>query len=89
MISREHFEEVEAVEAQLDAFIEKRAREAADQERVEELWAESARRDRQRRREENRLTWREFHLHLACNHAALCDRHRQRAAELAAPEGVA
>jgi hypothetical protein len=40
----------EAAEAQIDRFIEKRAREEADADRVEELWAASEARERERRR---------------------------------------
>jgi len=47
------------------------------------LWEESARRDRERRRQENREAWHSYHLLLADKHAALCDRHRAKAEELA------
>jgi hypothetical protein len=42
----------EKAEKSIDAFIEKRARERADANKVEELWVESSRRVRERRREE-------------------------------------
>ena len=45
------------VEAELDQLVEKRARRAAEQERIEELWAESERRDLARRRREHRALW--------------------------------
>ena len=48
LLRREDYEVVEAVEQQLDAFIEKRAREKADANRIEEEWAKSERRDRER-----------------------------------------
>ena len=83
MLERLDYEAVEAVEQQLDAFIERRARERADANRTEELWAISEARERERRREENREAWRSYHLLLAGNHAALCDGHRAKAEELA------
>jgi uncharacterized protein YifE (UPF0438 family) len=42
-------EAVERVEAELDAFVEKRAREKAEANRIEEEWAESERRVRKKR----------------------------------------
>lgn len=39
-------EAVERVEAELDSFIERRARQAKDVAKVEELWAESEARER-------------------------------------------
>ena len=73
---------VEKVEAELDSFIEKRARQAAEQEHVEELWEESVRRDRERRREENREAWRGFHAHMQELHAQLAAEHRAKAERL-------
>ncbi len=76
-------EAIERVESELDRFVEKRAREVRDQENVEALWKESARRDLQRRREENRLAWLEHERHMERLHAGLCEEHRIRADELA------
>lgn len=73
---------LERVESELDRIVEKRAREARDAERVEELWAESARRDRERRREENREAWRSFHAHMQALHAGLASEHQEKAAKL-------
>jgi hypothetical protein len=79
---------VEKVEAELDRFIEKRARQAAELEHVEELWEESVRRDRERRREENREAWHGFHAHMQELHASLSEEHRAKAqALLDDPEG--
>jgi hypothetical protein len=50
-------ETVERVEAELDAFVNKRARQAKDAERVQELWAESERREREKRRQQNGWGW--------------------------------
>ena len=66
---------------------EKRAREARDAEAIEELWAKTERRDQERRQRENAAAWHSYHLLLAGNHAALCDRHRAKAAELAGELG--
>ena len=68
---------VEAVEAELDRFVERRAREARDQERVETEWAKSERQHRERRRERNRELWCSWHLGQA-------ERLERTAAELAA-----
>ncbi len=43
-------EAVERVEAELDAFVERRAREAKDAAKVEELWVKSEREHREKRR---------------------------------------
>lgn len=82
-------ETIERIESELDAFIEKRAREAKDAAKVEEAWKESERAHRQRQREENRLAWREFYLNLANAHEAHASRHREKAAALSNGEGDA
>ncbi len=79
----------ERVEGELDQFIEKRAREEADANAVEALWAEQDRRERTRRREENREAWIAFHRGLARSHAALSESHEERAERLAAGEASA
>lgn len=92
MIERMDYEATEAVEAQLDAFIEKRARESEEVNRIEAAWKESERRHRERRREENREAWRSFYLgqaeRLERTAAELAANHRAKAAELAATEGA-
>lgn len=50
MTSGEDFEALERAEQQIDAFIEKRAREAKDAAAIDEAWRESERRHRERRR---------------------------------------
>ena len=75
-------EVAERVEAELDSFIEKRARERADANRIEQLWQESARRDRERRRAENREAWHGFHAHMQELHASLSEEHRSKAEAL-------
>ena len=47
----------EAVEADLNRLIERRASAETDPEEREELWKESVRRYNEHRREENRLAW--------------------------------
>ena len=77
---------VEKVEAELDSFIERRARERADANKVDELWAESDRRERVRGREENREAWRGFHAHMQALHAGLSEEHKIMADALAEEE---
>ncbi len=80
-------ETVERVEQELDQFVERRAREAKDAAAVEELWAESTRRDRERRREANREAWREYERHLERVHMGLALEHRAKADALVDEEG--
>ena len=79
-------EAMERAEAELDRFIDRRAREAGDANAIEELWAESVRRHHARRREENRQSWIAFHRGLARAHAAISDEHRVKADALAVAE---
>ncbi len=46
-------EAIEIAEAELDRFIERRAREAGDANAIEELWAASVRRHHARQQETN------------------------------------
>ncbi len=82
MIERMDYEAVEAVEAQLDQFIEKRARESAEQRRVEAEWAISERRHRERRREANRQAWIDFYGHMNRLHLGLAAEHADRRSRL-------
>ncbi len=66
---------VERVEGELDRTIEKRAAQADEHRRIEAAWAESERRYRDRRWEENAAAWRSYHLDQA-------ERLEQTAAEL-------
>ncbi len=72
-------EHIEKVEQQLDQFVEKRAREAQDQGRIDELWAVSERRERRKRRESNGLAWIDYHERLANFHRTLAGEHEERA----------
>ncbi len=82
-------EAMERVESELDRLVEKRAREARDAERVEEMWASSIRLHHARRREENASAWRSYHLEqalrLEATAAGLARDHRARAEALLSP----
>ncbi len=67
-------ERAEKLEAEIDRIIERRAREARDANRVEELWRDSTRLHNERRRRENGAAW-------YSHHVALCDVHRRLAEE--------
>lgn len=82
-------EVVERLEAELDRVIERRAKEKADEGRIEEVWAESARRRQQRRQEENREAWCAFHQNMQALHDALAAEHRAKAEALLATERAA
>jgi len=81
---------VERAESEIDHFIQRRAREKADANRVEELFAESERRHQDKRRRENRDLWRSYHLdqaeRLERTAASIAEEHRARAAALAVEE---
>lgn len=79
MLERADYDAVEAAEAQLDEFIRKRSREKSDEQKVAELWAESDRKHREKRRRENRAAWYSYHCDLQAVHQGLADRHRERA----------
>ena len=64
-------EAVERVEAELDAFVKKRVREAKYAEKVRELWAESERREREKRRQQNGWGWIRHFEGLARTHRTL------------------
>ena len=77
-------ETVERVEAELDAFVKKRAREAKDAEKVRELWAESERREREKRRQQNGWGWIRHFEGLARAHRALALENDNRVARVQA-----
>jgi hypothetical protein len=76
-------EATKRVEAELDAFINKRSREREEANRTEELWAEQERRHRQRWREANRRAWREYERHLERVHMDLALDHHAKTDALA------
>ena len=83
----------EAVEREIDAFIQKRAA-LNDPEANEELWQQSVRAYDEKRRQMARLEWHEFHCGQAERHRAtlqaLIEQHEQEAAKLMdiQPEGA-
>lgn len=83
-------EATEAVEASIDAFIERRAKQNEEQRCVEKEWAISERRHRERRQERNRELWRSWHLgqaeRLERTAAELAASHRSKAEVLAEVE---
>ena len=81
-------EATEQAEQQIDAFVEKRSREAKDADAIEALWAVQDRLAQQRKREANRQAWIAFHRGLARSHAALSESHEERAARLAAGDAA-
>ena len=83
----------EAVEKQLDAMIQRRARKGeVDLDEREALWQVSVRRYNARRREEMRAAWASYHAEQAARHRRtledLIDRHETQAAKLCEGEGV-
>jgi hypothetical protein len=78
----------EAVDAELDRLISKRASQDTrpDPDELEPGYVESVRRFNARRREENRAAWREYHRQQALRHRgileALINYHERRATEL-------
>ncbi len=82
MIERADYEEVERLEAELDQFIERRARDREDANREEEAWKESTRRANEKRRRANRQEWAEFHGHMNRLHLALAGEHADKRSRL-------
>ena len=72
----------EAVEAELNRLIARRSRREIDPDETEELWKESERRYRARRREENRLAWCDYFSHLAGSLRARAEEYDHRAQAL-------
>lgn len=87
----------EAVDAELDRLISKRASQdrRPDEDEQEELWKASVRAYTARRREEMRAAWQEYHQGQAARHRAVLEsliaRHEGEAARLEAtePKGAA
>ena len=72
-------EAMERAEAELDRFIDRRAREAGDANAIEELWAESVRLHHARQQETNREAWHSYEMHMCKLHASLSEEHRVKA----------
>jgi hypothetical protein len=87
----------EAVDAELDRLISKRASQnrRPDEDEQEELWKESVRAYTARRREEMRTAWHEYHQGQAARHRGVLEsliaRHEEEAAKLMdiEPKGAA
>ncbi len=86
MLAVTELAKLEKAEAEIDLFIEKRAREARDANAIEELWQHSTRAHRERRKQENAEAWRAYHLRQAASleavAAELARGHRARAEAL-------
>ena len=86
MLERLDYEATERLEAELDAFVEKRSRESGAEREREEMYAESVRRYHARRQERNRELWRAYYLdqaeRLERTAAELAADHRARAEQL-------
>jgi uncharacterized Fe-S cluster-containing MiaB family protein len=84
----------EAVEADLNRLIERRSRQR-DADEQEELWRESVRRYNDRKQEQLRNEWCEYHQGQAARHRAVLEsliaRHEEEAAKLMdiEPKGAA
>lgn len=74
--------------AQIDAFIERRARQSTEQRPEEVMYAESVRRYNARQRKEARAAWFAFFCRMAANHARISEDYERRAEELC-KEGAA
>lgn len=81
----------EMVEKELDAMIERRSRREPDPDEREELWKKSVRHYNERRQEELRAEWCEYHQSQAARHRAtledLIASHEAEAAKLSEGEG--
>jgi hypothetical protein len=76
-----------SVEAELDQFIEKRARDKAEANKDEEELRAAARRVREKRRRENRRLWIDHHGLMNVLHTGLALEHADKRARLMAEDG--
>jgi hypothetical protein len=86
-LSLEELAEVERVEAELDTFVEKRARQAKDAESTAALWLKTEREHREKKRSANGWGWIRHYEGLARAHRALAHETRiriQKVTEMAA-----
>ncbi len=72
----------EALEAEIDRVIEKRAAERRDANRVEELWKDSTRLHNERHRREVRAAWYSHQVALCDVHWRLASEHEAKALSL-------
>ena len=82
MLERADFDAVERVESELNLFIEKRARDKEEANRLEAAWAESTRRHNAQRREVNRQSWIAYYGHMHRLHLGLAAEHANRGSRL-------
>jgi hypothetical protein len=75
-------EKTEALEAEIDRIIERRAREHNDANRTEELWRKSSRVHNARRRRENGAAWYDHHMAMREVHSRLASEHEAKALAL-------
>lgn len=71
----------------IDALIDRRATQRDNANALSQLWQESERRHREKRRRENRALWYEFHCRLSDAHAAIAAEHEAKALALLAEPG--
>ena len=71
---------------QLNALIDKRAKQGDAEKEREAMYAESVRRYHTRRRKRNRAAWYAFHTHMQNLHLGLAEEHAEKAAGLAGKE---
>ena len=68
--------------ASIDELIERRARERSNANDLEAMYAESARRHREKLREQNRWEWIRFFDRMAESHTRMSESYQRRAAAL-------
>ena len=80
-------EALEQAEAQINAFIDRRAKERVDANNLEAFWAEEDRRIRERRREANRKLWIDYYGSMHRVHLDIAEGHAKRRSQLMAEGG--
>lgn len=78
---------IEKAEAELDRFVNARARQNDEQRRVEAAWADSERRVVEKRRRANRQSWLSFHESMHKTHLKIAAEHADRRSRLMAEAG--
>ncbi len=77
--------DIEGADREIDRFIERRETNATangEQQHIEDLWKESTRRERDKRRRENAAAWYGHHEHMRELHSSLAAEHEARARAL-------
>jgi hypothetical protein len=78
-LTSEELAEVERVESELDAFVEKRARQAKDAESTAALWPKAEREHREKKRSANGWGWVRHYEGLARAHRTLAEENASKA----------